>query len=413
MLSLKHSGKKGLFAITLVSLLMLFTEAQANPRYAAIVIDAATGAVLHEENADEERYIASLTKMMTLYLLFEAVEQKRISLDTDMHVSAFAASMPPTNIRLQAGNTLSVRDAIKALVVRSANDVAVVVAEALAGSEARFSQLMTSKARQLGMHSTIFRNASGLPNREQVTSARDMSVLSIRLMKDFPQHYHFFSTQSFRHRGITYNSHNRLLRYFEGADGLKTGFIRASGFHLATSAKRDNHRLVAVVMGGETASSRDQKVADLLNQNFTLLAKGNSTHAIHSAKVNPTEQHRVRTTIPVQRPITLSHQTNVSAIKKPNNPQQVNYAATPALPPIKNNFWGIQLGSYSAHDRAHAQASAATRWVPGEVAVTMVKVSNRKLYRAQLVGMQENQARSACQNLSRQGIDCMVVRAHG
>ncbi len=265
MFSLKHSGKKGLLVITLASLFMLFTEVQANPRYAAIVIDATTGTVLHEENADEARYIASLTKMMTLYLLFESIEQKRMNLDTDMRVSAFAASMPPTNIRLQAGNTLSVRDAIKALIVRSANDVAVVVAEALAGSEARFSQLMTNKARQLGMYATTFRNASGLPNKEQVTSARDMSILSTRLMKDFPQHYHFFSTQSFRHRGITYNSHNRLLRQFDGADGLKTGFIRASGFHLATSAKRDNHRLVAVVMGGETASARDQRVAELLN----------------------------------------------------------------------------------------------------------------------------------------------------
>ncbi|MBK7365644.1 MAG: D-alanyl-D-alanine carboxypeptidase [Nitrosomonas sp.] len=399
MFSLKHSGKKGLLVITLASLLMLFTEAQANPRYAAIVVDATTGAVLHEENADEERYIASLTKMMTLYLLFEAIEQKRTSFDTGMRVSAFAASMPPTNIRLQAGNTLSVRDAIKALIVRSANDVAVVVAEALAGSEARFSHLMTNKARQLGMSSTIFRNASGLPNREQVTSARDMSVLSTRLLKDFPQHYHFFSTQSFRHRGITYNSHNRLLRHFDGADGLKTGFIRASGFHLATSAKRDNHRLIAVVMGGETAASRDQRVAHLLNQNFALLAKGEANLIVHSAKkINPIDQPRVRTTIPAQRPTILSS-------------NQVTYPSTPRS--ISNRIWGIQLGSYSAHDRAHAQAKAATRWAPGEVTVTMVEISNRKLYRAQLVGLQENQARSACQNLSRQGIDCMVVRAHG
>ncbi|HMV12172.1 MAG TPA: D-alanyl-D-alanine carboxypeptidase family protein [Nitrosomonas sp.] len=410
MFSLKHSGKKGLLVITLASLFMLFTEVQANPRYAAIVIDATTGTVLHEENADEARYIASLTKMMTLYLLFESIEQKRMNLDTDMRVSAFAASMPPTNIRLQAGNTLSVRDAIKALIVRSANDVAVVVAEALAGSEARFSQLMTNKARQLGMYATTFRNASGLPNKEQVTSARDMSILSTRLMKDFPQHYHFFSTQSFRHRGITYNSHNRLLRQFDGADGLKTGFIRASGFHLATSAKRDNHRLVAVVMGGETASARDQRVAELLNRNFDRLANPGSTPAISSAKVLPiTEHHRIKTTIPAQKSAALNNQTNESAVKQLSKPQRVTYSPTPR----PNKIWGIQLGSYSAHDRAHAHAKAATRWAPGEVAVTMVKISNRKLYRAQLVGLQENQARSACQNLSRQGIDCMVVRAHG
>lgn len=411
MFSLKHTGKKGLLVIVFVSLLAIFIEAQANTRHAAIVIDANTGNVLHEENADEERYIASLTKMMTLYLLFESIGQQKLSFDTELRVSAFAASMPPTNIRLQPGNTISVRDAIKALIVRSANDVAVVVAEALAGSEARFSQLMTNKARQLGMSATTFRNASGLPNKEQVTSARDMSILSIRLMKDFPQHYHFFSTQSFHHKGVTYHSHNRLLRYFYGADGLKTGFIRASGFHLATSAKRGEHRLVAVVMGGQTAASRDQKVADLLNQNFDLLAKTGVTHASNRNKDVLADNSRIRTTIPVKRPIMPSEQTNDLAIKKLDKPQRVSFPSSPAL--IKNKIWGIQLGSYSAHDRAQAQARAATRWAPGEVAVTMVEVSNRKLYRAQLVGLQENQARSACQSLSRQGIDCMVVRSHG
>ena len=220
---------KGFLVLAMLYSLFLANPVQANPRSASIVIDADTGAVLHESHADASRYPASLTKMMTLYLLFEAIEQHKMTLDSHMPVSAHAASMPSTNIGLRTGDSISVREAIPALIVRSANDVAAVVAEALGTSETNFGRMMTEKARKLGMHSTTFRNASGLPNNEQKTTARDMVTLSMRLIKDFPKYYHFFSTQSFSHKGTVYKSHNRMVRNTPGVDGLKTGFIRASG----------------------------------------------------------------------------------------------------------------------------------------------------------------------------------------
>lgn len=251
MFALIQTGRKCFFALIVLLLLSFVPVSQtwANSRYASIVIDANTGEVLHESNANASRYPASLTKMMTLYMLFEAIERRKMTLNTQMPVSAHAASMPQTNIGLRVGETLSVRDAISALIVRSANDAAAVVAEALGNTESNFGTMMTQKARQLGMTATTFRNASGLPNSAQKTTARDMARLSSRLMKDFPQYYHYFSTPSFRYKGRTYNSHNRMVRNTQGVDGLKTGFIRASGFNVATSAKRNNRRVIAVVMG--------------------------------------------------------------------------------------------------------------------------------------------------------------------
>ncbi len=269
MLTLRHTAREVLLVLAVLLLLLLANTVQANPRYAAIAIDAQTGDVLHESNADASRYPASLTKMMTLYMLFDAMEQNRVTLNTQMPVSAHAASMPQTNISLRRGDTISVRDAIPALIVRSANDVAAVVAEALGKSESNFAHMMTAKARILGMFSTTFRNASGLPNSAQKSTARDLVILSMRLMQDFPQHYHYFSTQSFIYKGTTYKSHNRMVRNTEGVDGMKTGYIRASGFNVATSAKRNNRRVIVVVMGGKTAKSRDRHIAELLDRTFT------------------------------------------------------------------------------------------------------------------------------------------------
>ncbi|WP_051233985.1 serine hydrolase [Halomonas halocynthiae] len=242
--------------------------AEGNPRYAGIVIDADTHEVLYAENADARRYPASLTKMMTLYMLFEELDNQRLTLNSPLRVSATAAAKPATKLWLKAGSTLPVETAIQALVVRSANDVAAVVAESLGGTESEFAQLMTAKARDLGMHNTTFRNASGLPDSRQVTTARDMAMLSRRLMLDFPQYYHYFSLQSFTWRGKTVRGHNRLLASYPGADGLKTGFIRASGFNVATSAERDGRRMLSVVMGGYSSKSRDKHMANLLDRGF-------------------------------------------------------------------------------------------------------------------------------------------------
>lgn len=389
-------------------------SALANPRYSSIVIDAETGTVLHESSADASRYPASLTKMMTLYMLFEAMEQRKMTVDTRMPVSTHAAAMPQTNIGLRAGDSISVRDAIPALIVRSANDVAAVVAEALGRSEANFGRMMTDKARQLGMRSTTFRNASGLPNHEQKTTAADMVTLSTRLMKDFPKYYHYFSTQSFSYKGITYNSHNRMVRNTSGVDGLKTGFIRASGFNVATSAKRGNRRVVAVVMGGNTAAARDQHMAQLIDRSFN---QGNRTIQVAS---NSKNARAVAVTAVKMNAPTPALKPYPEQPKVPESIVTQQYVVPPvSAQPVQlqkvalqtNDDWAVQIGSYHEPSRAHANALAAARWIPGEIVVTEVEVSNRRLYRARLVGLQENQARSACQSLTRQGIECLVVRS--
>lgn len=233
-------------------------------KYAAIVVDANSGRVLFDENARDPRYPASLTKMMTLYMLFEAIDEGRIGLESSIPVSAFAARKPPSKIGFKAGQSIDARSAILALCVRSANDVAAAVAEYLGGSEERFAAMMTAKARSLGMNSTYFRNASGLPDEGQRTTAYDMAILSMALRKRFPHHYHFFKNREFSYEGKVIRGHNNLLGRVAGADGLKTGYIRASGFNLATSVGRDDRRIVAVVMGGESAKARDAHMEELI-----------------------------------------------------------------------------------------------------------------------------------------------------
>lgn len=243
-----------------------------DPRYAAIIMNPATGEIYHQKNADERRYPASLTKMMTLYLLFEALEKKKIDLDDDMRVSAYAATMPQTNLSLDEGERIDVETAIKALVVRSANDVSVVIAEKLGGDVDTFARMMTSKARALGMKNTIFKNPNGLPNGGQVTTARDMAKLGIALKRDFPKYYPYFSTLQFSHNGVTYYTHNRVLLRYAGADGIKTGYIGASGFNLVTSVERGGRPIVGAVMGGSSGRWRDARMIELLDESYRLVA---------------------------------------------------------------------------------------------------------------------------------------------
>lgn len=238
------------------------------PHFSAIVIDAVTGRVVSETNADDPHYPASLTKMMTLYLVFDALQQGRLKLDQRLPVSAHAANQSPTKLGLEAGGTIAVRDIILGLVTRSANDAAVVAAEGLAGSEEAFAARMTDTARALGMSDTTYRNASGLPDPGQVTTARDIAVLAEALYRDFPSDYHYFATESFTYKGEVVTTHNHLMSQFAGMDGIKTGFIRAAGFNLAASAVRNNWRLIGVVMGGTSAYSRDLQMAALLNRTF-------------------------------------------------------------------------------------------------------------------------------------------------
>ena len=272
----KHIVSKALFSI--VAALVLFgvvatpaLAADSNPRYASLVVDANTGEVLRARYADAIRHPASLTKVMTLYLTFEALEDGRLRLHQSLPVSAVAAGMPSTNLSLKKGDTISVDSLIRGLVVRSANDGTVVLAEALAGSEAAFAVKMTDKARQLGMKKTVFKNSNGLPNKAQVTTATDLAILAKATMRDFPQYYPYFSLKSFRYNGRTYTSHNRLVGKYPGMDGMKTGFINASGFNLVSSAVQDGHRLIGVVLGGRTGVSRNDHMAKILDEGFAAL----------------------------------------------------------------------------------------------------------------------------------------------
>lgn len=252
-----------------VSIALAVIPGVASAAVSSVVIDAGTGRTLHADDAHEVRYPASLTKMMTLYLLFETLERGEIKMSTRMRVSRRAASMPPTRLGLRPGSTITVRDAILALTTKSANDVAVVVAEALAGSEARFAQRMTAKARTLGMRSTTFRNASGLHHPGQKTTARDMATLGRALLLHHPRHYANFGVRTFAYGKALYGNHNRLLGTYRGADGIKTGFTNASGYNLVASAKRNDIRVIGVVMGSPSSAARNALMMRLLDRGFS------------------------------------------------------------------------------------------------------------------------------------------------
>ncbi|KPF94736.1 peptidase M15, partial [Rhodopseudomonas sp. AAP120] len=256
-----------------------------NPAFASIIVDGNTGATLTATNPDALRHPASLTKIMTLYLLFERLEAGKMSLDSEMEVSEHASSQAPTKLGLRPGQTLRVEDAIKGLVTRSANDAAVVIAEAVGGSETDFARMMTRKARALGMSRTVYRNASGLPNDDQVTTARDQSILGRAIQDRFPRYYRYFQTSVFTYRGNAIRNHNRLLGSVEGVDGIKTGYTRASGFNLVTSMHRGNRFLVGVVLGGRSGSSRDATMRNLLAEN---LEKGATRRTVAAIAERPT-----------------------------------------------------------------------------------------------------------------------------
>jgi D-alanyl-D-alanine carboxypeptidase len=240
------------------------------PPYAAIVVDDKSGFVLHEVSADEPRRPASLTKIMTLYLLFEQLEGGKLNLDTPLPISTRASVQNPTKLGLKANQTIRVEDAIKGLVTKSANDAAVVVAEAIGGSEEEFAKLMTLKARTLGMTSTTYVNASGLPAEEQITTARDQAILGRAIQHRFPNYYPYFATPSFNYKGTEMNNHNTLLRQVKGVDGIKTGYTEASGYNLVSSVRRDEKHIVAVVLGGTSNAARDARMRQLIEDHISL-----------------------------------------------------------------------------------------------------------------------------------------------
>ena len=403
--SARNAGFLCLFAVALI----IGGAGSVEAKYASIVIDFKSGQVLHEENADTRNYPASLTKMMTLYMLFDALNEGRVSLDTKMPVSARAAGMTPTKLGLPKGSSITVEKAIQALAVKSANDVATVVAEYLGGTEIEFARMMTAKAHGLGMEDTTFRNASGLPNRGQLSTARDMARLSIALIKHFPDYYHYFGDTSFEYNGRTYTGHNNLLDDYEGTDGIKTGYIRASGFNLAASVVRDGRRLIAVVFGGRTARSRDAHMIELLDRGY-----------IRAASLD----------VPPPSPGARNPYRETTAIAEARSePQSVQLASTE---PSESGFnlissanaadtrgtWAVQVGAFHSYAPAEAMARTAVQRVPelansSKIEIPSAKGDEGTLYRARLGGFSESLAREACRRLEAAEMDCLVVKAGG
>lgn len=380
-------------------------------RYASIIIDSATGEVLHAVNPDLRTYPASLTKMMTLYLVFEALKSKRLRLDLELTVSRLAARRAPSKLGLKRGRKILVRDVIAAMVTKSANDAATVVAEALAKSEKNFARMMTLKARQLGMSRTTFRNASGLPNRRQISTARDMARLAVALARDFPEYYRNFSLPSFEYNGRRYRNHNTLLKRYKGTDGIKTGYTRASGFNLAVSVTRDGHRLVGIVFGGKSARWRDSHMIRLLNQAFAAIKAGEEPpppQAMAAAEkpVESTPETEAGSSPGVIR---RSADTPRATAEKRRTRTTIARAA-----PRRTNNWGVQLGAFYQYAPAHLAATRAVRVVPGlmRTRVSIVASAGRRktLYRARLLDMSERKARRTCARLKRKKMDCLVLR---
>ncbi len=397
-------------ALVFASALSLAGGAQA--RYAAIVVDYDTGRVLHEANADTRNYPASLAKMMTLYLVFEALERGDLSLDQKLTVSRRAAGMPAAKLGLKRGQTISVKNAILALITKSANDAAVVVAEALAGKETKFALRMTKKARALGMKRTSFRNASGLPNRRQLSTARDMATLARALIRDFSKYYKLFSTKDFVYKGRRHRNHNRLLRKYAGADGIKTGYIRASGFNLAASVSRNGRRLIAVVLGGKTPRSRDRHIAKLLDRGFAELASTGPD------KIPPPPPRKPSFALagdfvpaPEITPRAAAAEPKRLAAQKAAPAAEIGSAEKPVPDPS----WGIQVGAYYRYKPAKRAAVAAAERLPelldeSRVMITHINGQRGRIYRSRLVGLTEATARTACRRLEKAKVDCLVLR---
>ena len=293
-----------------------------SPAFSSIIVDGNSGATLSASNPDASRHPASLTKIMTLYLLFERLDAGKLKLDTEMDVSEHASEQAPTKLGLRPGQTIRVEDAIKGLVTRSANDAAVVIAEAIAGDEDDFAKLMTRKARALGMTKTVYRNASGLPDDEQVTTARDQSTLGRAIQDRFPRYYRYFSTTAFNYHGHSIRNHNHLLGSVEGVDGIKTGYTRASGFNLVTSMRRGNRHLVGVVLGGRSGGSRDAIMRNLLAENLEKAATKRTVAAIterNSADANADVAEAEAASRPTQ---TVQAQGAVQVASAPSRPRR-------------------------------------------------------------------------------------------
>jgi len=425
----------------------------SEPKYASIVVDAKTGEVLYEQNADSPRYPASISKVMTMYLAFEALANGKLSLNDSMMISPHAAAQAPSKVGLRAGQTIAVGDAMNAIAVLSANDMAVALAEKLGGSEGAFAAMMTQKAHELGMQHTHYVNASGLPDTRQISSARDISILSRAVLRDYPQYYAFFGKREFAYQGRVVRNHNHLLGQMPGVDGIKTGFINASGFNIAVSAVRDNRRLIGVIMGGSSTAARDTHAEDLLDAGFTVMrrrAAGETTTLAQNMREPdptgvvdrpPTEQgdgeqdglkivvdghaaaRAVKKTLVkgddvVQPACTMRrvrgrhHHHHVACVQMSANDAK-------AMPKGKHGkadhgAWQVQLGAYKDRGLARVQMAKLNHKFAYELESATGRVEHASgNYRVRFAGMSASGARDACEAIKAQGHDCMALGPRG
>ncbi|MGZ8415394.1 MAG: SPOR domain-containing protein [Methyloceanibacter sp.] len=397
---------------------------------AAIVVDMNSGTILHEQAADAPRHPASLTKMMTLYVLFGYLKAGKLTPSSGLTVTAHAASQAPTKLGLKPGATIKVNDAVKALVTQSANDAAATIAENVSGSEEAFAKLMTDTARRIGMRNTLFRNASGLPNDEQITTARDMAILSAHLIHDYPDYYAVFGTQYFTFKGRKYRNHNKLLLNNKGTDGIKTGYTRASGYNLAASVHRGDKHLIAVVLGGKTGSQRDTAMRALLDKNFAAASSTKPTAAqLVASLVTPTALPPVKkpayalaSATPAPAARTQAAASAEGDISEPALPLRASLTSSEPSPKSSakriqySGAYHVQVGAYMTQDEAENRLGMvqqrAMDLLDGHLPFTASFMKDDKeWYRARFAGFSKSDAQAACAALKKISLDCAVMTA--
>jgi D-alanyl-D-alanine carboxypeptidase (penicillin-binding protein 5/6) len=387
-----------------------YFRSAAEPKFTAIVMDARTGEILYNERADSVRYPASVTKVMTLYLTFEALASGRLHLNDTITVSPLAAAQPATKLGLRAGETITVEEAMNAMAVHSANDMAVAMSERIGGTEARFADMMTLKAQQLGMANTRYVNANGLPDSRQVTTAHDLAILTRAVLRDYPQYYHFFSQQQFTYRGHLYANTNHLLGKMPGVDGLKTGFTNAAGFNLAASAMRNGHRLIAVVMGGTSGSMRNANVEGMLLTGFDVMERRDRGERIASTQAMFGQPSTLYTSGRFsarddEDPIDVVLARNTSA--QPG-PIAVSSAQGPARAAPVGGWW-VQVGEFRSRAAAKSQIESMSHRFARlfDAAEGSVETAGRT-FKARFSGLSEMAAKDACSTIKGRGMPCVA-----
>lgn len=425
--SFAKSSTFRLLATLLVAFFVVAPLSQAHAaEYAGIVIDARTGKTLYSHKADERRYPASLTKMMTLYMVFEAMKQGKVSKSTKIRMSSHAASMVPSKLGIKAGGSLTAEQAIYALVTKSANDVAAAVGEHLAGTESNFGVMMTRKAKQLGMNSTVFRNASGLPDSRQITTARDMARLGIALQEHFPREFAYFKTRSFKYGRSTFGNHNRLLGQIKGVDGIKTGYTRAAGFNLVTSVNTGGRSIVGVVLGGRTGASRNAQMTKLVNSYLgkasrrgggNLIAEASPSQFAAPVQAGIASFAASRLPIPstLQRPVAEQEAVAVAYAPAPKPKVNVDSGITTAS--IKpRSGWVIQIAALDSQSLAldylqGAQSKASSVLKERDPFVEVFTKGNATYHRARFAGFSsKSDAWDTCSALKRYDYACMAYQ---